>query len=106
MEIVINIPDEQIEKSLAESKYIHENEGEKGSVNIVLLYTNKKLEFVDISRKTDFYSLTDKYTVLPKGHGKIVDANRVLENGDNWEVETALMQTEAIIEADTESEEA
>ena len=106
MEIVINIPDEQIEKSLAESKYIHENEGEKGSVNIVLLYTNKKLEFVDISRKTDFYSLTDKYTVLPKGHGKIVDANRVLENGDNWKVETALMQTEAIIEADTESEEA
>ena len=40
-------------------------------------------------------------TPLPKGHGKIVDANRVLENGDNWEVETALMQTEAIIEADT-----
>lgn len=39
---------------------------------------------------------------LPKGHGKIVDANRVLENGDNWEVETALMQTEAIIEADEE----
>ena len=37
---------------------------------------------------------------LKKGHGKIVDANRVLENGDNWEVETALMQTEAIIEAD------
>lgn len=40
-------------------------------------------------------------TPLPKGHGKIVDANRVLENGDNWEVETALMQTEAIIEADS-----
>lgn len=37
---------------------------------------------------------------LPKGHGKIVDANRVLENGDNWEVETALRQTETIIEAD------
>ena len=40
-------------------------------------------------------------TPLESGHGKIVDANRVLENGDNWEVETALMQTEAIIEADT-----
>ena len=39
-------------------------------------------------------------TPIPKGHGKIVDAKRVLENGDNWEVETALMQTEAIIEAD------
>ena len=41
-----------------------------------------------------------KIIPLSKGHGKIVDANRVLENGDNWEVETALMQTEAIIEAD------
>lgn len=73
MKIVIDIPDEQIEKSLAESKYIHENEGEKGSVDIVLLYTNKKLEFVDISRKTNFYSLTDKYTVLPEGHGRLGD---------------------------------
>ena len=54
------------------------------------------------------FSILDKMMngiPLPKGHGKIVDANRVLENGDNWEVETALMQTEAIIEADTESEE-
>lgn len=82
MKIVIDIPDEQIEKSLAESKYIHENEGEKGSVNIVLLYTNKKLEFVDISRKTDFYSLTDKYTVLPKGHGRLIDADKLeLDDG-------------------------
>jgi len=77
MQIIIDIPDEQIEKSLAESKYIHENEGEKGSVDIVLLYTNKKLEFVDISRKTDFYSLTDKYTVLPKGHGRLIDADEL-----------------------------
>lgn len=68
MKLIIDIPDEQIEKCLEESKYIHEDEGEKGSVNIVLLYTNKKLEFVDISRKTDFYSLTDKYAVLPEGH--------------------------------------
>jgi hypothetical protein len=75
MKIVIDIPDEQIEKCLEESKYIHENEGEKGSVDIVLLYTNKKLEFVDISRKNDFYSLTDKYTVLPKGHGRLIDAD-------------------------------
>ena len=80
MQIVIDIPDEQIEKSLAESKYIHENEGEKGSVNIVLLYTNKKLEFMDISRKTDFYSLTDKYTVLPKGHGRLIDADRLWDS--------------------------
>lgn len=80
MQIVIDIPDEQIEKSLAESKYIHEDEGEKGSVHIVLLYTNKKLEFVDISRKTDFYSLTDRYTVLPKGHGRLIDADKIISN--------------------------
>lgn len=80
MHIVIDIPDDQIQKSLAESKYIHENEGEKGSVNIVLLYTNKKLEFVDISRKTDFYSLTDKYTVLPKGHGRLIDVDYLRED--------------------------
>lgn len=75
MKLIIDIPDEQIEKSLEESKYIHEDEGEKGSVHIVLLYTNKKLEFVDISRKTDFYSLTDKYTILPEGHGRLIDAD-------------------------------
>ena len=65
MKLIIDIPDEQIKKSLEESKYINEDEGEKGSVDIVLLYTNKKLEFVVISRKTDYYSLTDKYTILP-----------------------------------------
>lgn len=75
MQIVIDIPDEQIKKCLEESKYIHEDEGEKGGVHIVLLYTNQKLEFVDISRKTDFYSLTDRYTVLPKGHGRLIDAD-------------------------------
>lgn len=50
----------------------------------------------------DLYKAIENGIVLPKGHGKIVDANRVLENGDNWEVETALMQTEAIIEEDKE----
>ena len=49
----------------------------------------------------DLYKAIENGIVIPKGHGKIVDANHVLENGDNWEVETALMQTEAIIEADT-----
>lgn len=117
MEIVINIPDEQIEKSLAESKYIHENEGEKGSVNIVLLYTNKKLEFVDISRKTDFYSLTDKYTVLPKGHGDLIDRNDLLKHYDNTTYYNGIEERKihfvqigyvndapTIIEADKESE--
>lgn len=70
MQILINIPDEQIEKSLAESKNIHEDEGEKGSVDIVLLYTNGQLDFVDVSRKTDFYSC--KYEILPKSHGRIL----------------------------------
>lgn len=73
MKLIIDIPDEQIEKSLEESKYINEDEGEKGSVDIVLLYTNKKLEFVDIVRKKDYYSLTDKYTILPKGQGDLID---------------------------------
>lgn len=56
MQILIDIPDEQIKKSLEESKYIHEDEGEKGSVNIAMLYTNARLEFVVVERKTDFYS--------------------------------------------------
>ena len=73
MHIVIGIPDEQIEKSLAESKYIHENEGEKGSVHIAMLYTNAQLEFVDVERKTDFYSC--KYKILPKEHGMMKDVD-------------------------------
>ena len=73
MQIVIDIPDEQIKKSLEESKYIHEDEGEKGFVNIILLYTNGQLEFVDVERKTDFYSC--KYKILPKGHGRLIDAD-------------------------------
>lgn len=80
MHIVIDIPDEQIEKSLAESKYIHENEGEKGSVHIAMLYTNAQLEFVDVERKTDFYSC--EYKILPKGHGRIIDTEYFLEEVD------------------------
>jgi adenylosuccinate synthase len=111
MQIVIDIPDEQIEKCLEESKYIHENEGEKGSVDIVLLYTNKKLEFVDISRKNDFYSLTDKYTVLPKGHGDLKDMEDIYEVLEGWNDDTSWIvdaierQTPTVIEADIESEE-
>ena len=76
MQIVINIPDEQIKKSLEESKYILEDEGEKGSVNIVMLYTNGQFDFVDVSRKTDFYSC--KYKVLPKDHGRLIDADKAI----------------------------
>ena len=64
MKVLIDIPEEQIKKSLEESKSIHEDEGEKGSVNIVMLYTNGRLDFVDVSRKTDFYSC--EYKILQK----------------------------------------
>lgn len=107
MKLIIDIPDKQIEKCLEESKYMHENEGEKGSVDIVLLYTNKKLEFVDISRKNDFYSLTDKYTVLPKGHGRILDEKDILDTENNdggWydlvDMPEYIAGVKAIIEAD------
>jgi hypothetical protein len=63
MQIVIDIPDEQVKKSLEESKHINEDEGEKGFVNIMMLYTNGRLDFVDVSRKTDFYSC--EYKILP-----------------------------------------
>lgn len=64
MQIVIDIPDEQVKKSLEESKDIHEDEGVKGSVYIVMLYTNGRLDFVDVSRKEDFYSC--EYKILQK----------------------------------------
>ena len=75
MQIVIDIPEEQVKKSLEESKYINEDEGEKGSVHIVMLYTNAQLEFVDVARNTDFYSC--KYKILPKGHGKLKDVDKI-----------------------------
>ncbi len=75
MQIVIDIPDEQVKKSLEESKYIHEDEGAKGSVNIVMLYTNGRLDFVDVSRKEDFYSC--EYKILPKGHGDLIDISKL-----------------------------
>ena len=77
MKIMIDIPDEQVKKSLEESKYIHEDEGEKGFVHISMLYTNAQLEFVDVERKTDFYSC--KYKILPKGHGDLIDRNELLK---------------------------
>lgn len=75
MQIVIDIPEEQIKKSLEESKHINEDEGEKGFVHIAMLYTNAQLEFVDVERKTDFYSC--KYKILPKGYGNLVDRSKI-----------------------------
>lgn len=75
MQIIIEIPDEQIKKSLKESEYVLEDEGIKGFVNIAMLYTNGRLEFVDIERREDFYSCN--FTPLPKGHGRIIDESKI-----------------------------
>lgn len=91
MQIVIDIPEEQIKKSLKESKYVLEGEGIKGFVNIAMLYTNGRLEFVDIERHEDFYSCN--FTPLPKGHGRLIDANDLLDN-------TCLDEIPTVIEAD------
>ena len=101
MQIVINIPDEQVKKSLEESKYILEDEGEKGFVHIAMLYTNAQLEFVDVERKTDFYSC--EYKILPKGHGRLKDIDIIISDGRSkgfcdWYDEMKYADT--IIEAD------
>lgn len=108
MQIVINIPEEQIKKSLEESKYINEDEGEKGCVNIAMLYTNAQLKFVDVERKTDFYSC--EYKILPKGHGRLVDADELLKekrcfedfDGDTFNIihEETVINASDVIEAD------
>lgn len=77
MQIVIDIPEEQIKKSLKESEYVLEDEGIKGLVNIDMLYTNGRLEFVDIERSEDFYSCN--FMPLPKGHGRLIDADAVFD---------------------------
>lgn len=104
MQIVINIPDEQIKKSLEESKHIHEDEGEKGFVHIAMLYTNAQLEFVDVERKTDFYSC--EYNVLPKGHGRLIDESKIdwlIDPDVRWTTENRIKNTsKTVIEADEE----
>ena len=110
MQILIDIPDEQIKKSLEESKHIHEDEGEKGSVNITMLYTNAQLEFVAVERKTDFYSC--RYKILPKEHGRLIDSDRFdvisyqhinddFDNGVMWLAEQ-IDNAPTIIEAESE----
>ena len=107
MKLIIDIPDEQIEKSLKESEYVLEDEGIKGFVNIVMLYTNRRLEFVDIERREDFCSCN--FTPLPKGHGRLIDAEELLNTfwtycheGDfgYHQAEDLIKSKKAIIEAD------
>ena len=110
MQIVINISDEQIKKSLEESKYIHEDEGEKSSVDIVILCTNGYIDSVNVSRKTDFYSC--KYKILPKGHGRLIDADAInlkdISPVDGFSVYGTTVEdidlTPTIIEADRSEE--
>lgn len=118
MQIVIDIPDEQIKKSLKESEYVLEDEGIKGSVNIAMLYTNRRLEFVDIERRENFYSCN--FTLPPKGHGRLIDADKTISkicgSSCGCHIEecgqdkpcfsvTRIESAPTIIEADTESEE-
>lgn len=98
MQIVIDIPDEQIKKSLEESKYINEDEGEKGSVQIAMLYTNAQLEFVDVERKTDFYSC--EYKILPKGHGGLIDVDSLIGKIHGVRSISAVIDAPTIIPAD------
>ena len=112
MQIVIDIPDEQVKKSLEESKNISEDEGVKGSVQIVMLYTNARLEFVDVERKTDFYSC--EYKILPKGHGDLIDRRELKKevytttewNGDIHRIiyEASVDDVKPVVEADKEYE--
>ena len=116
MQIVIDIPEEQIKKSLKESEYILEDEGIKGFVNIVMLYTNGRLEFVDVERREDFYSCN--FTPLPKGHGALKDTDAICKDiisalgicDENYllEAEKAVYKriknADTIIEADKEYE--
>lgn len=99
MQIVIDIPDEQIKKSLKESEYVLEDEGIKGFVNIAMLYTNGRLEFVDIERREDFYSCN--FTLLPKGHGRLIDEDTIAGDG-SWDWSDRLDATPTIIEAESE----
>lgn len=109
MKIVIEIPEEQVKKSLEESKYINKDEGEKGSVHISMLYTNAQIEFVDVVRKTDFYSC--EYKILPKGHGRLIDGDKAIADFTNYginhmwdatDLPEIIDESPIIIEADTE----
>ena len=107
MKLVIDIPEEQIKKSLKESEFVLEDEGIKGSVNIFMLYTNGKLEFVNISRREDFYSCD--FTLLPKGYGRLINAHALYKEVASWGMNDyepsdfldEIDRTPTIIEADT-----
>ena len=66
IELVIKIPEDEYQICLSHRESIE---------NMIRVHKCFSLEYAVIGG-----------IPLPKGHGKIVDVNRVLENGDNWEV--------------------
>lgn len=73
--IVIEIPDELIEKALDNNKYLF-NGNEKSYVDLTMMYTNGELTSVFVD-SVDFYRC--KYSVLPKGYGDLEDAQTIIE---------------------------
>lgn len=63
MKVILEIPDEEIKEQLKENTYVVEGEGEKGSVDIAMLYTNGTLDFICVEGREHFVRL--KYKTLP-----------------------------------------
>ena len=63
MKVILEIPDEKIKEQLKENTYVVEGEGEKGSVDIAMLYTNGTLDFICVEGREHFARL--KYKTLP-----------------------------------------
>ena len=63
MKVILEIPDEEIKEQLKENTYVVEGEGEKGSVDIAMLYTNGILDFICAEGREHFVRL--KYKTLP-----------------------------------------
>lgn len=64
MKVILEIPDEEIKEQLKENTYVVEGEGEKGSVDIAMLYTNGTLDFICVEGREHFVRL--KYKTLPE----------------------------------------
>ena len=74
MKVILEIPDEEIKEQLKENTYVVEGEGEKGSVDIAMLYTNGTLDFICVEGREHFVRL--KYKTLPDNatNGDVIKA--------------------------------